>query len=169
MTHFATKPRRSSANLDQLNARGIELLKPITAPGINPYKRVELYIKYRPVVPEDYWDNELYVKPPEEILRKFKEEKVIQKDNRTKVKALKEEGGDMKGGGGDADSTKEKINNMTIAQLKVVLKIYGLTVGAGLKADLQARLNAHLLGESNLGGTTTLLVPASGPTDKLAP
>ena len=83
------------------------------------------------------------------------------------VKALKEEGGDVKGGGGDADSTKEKINIMTIAQLKVVLKSYGLTVG-GLKADLQALLNAHLLGEFNLGGTTTLLIPTSGPTDKIA-
>ena len=93
MTHFATKPRRSSANLDQLNARGIELLKPITAPGINPYKRVELYIKYRPVVPEEYWDHELYVKPPEEILRKFKEEKVFRKDNRAKLMALREKGG----------------------------------------------------------------------------
>ena len=56
---------------------------------------------------------------------------------------------------------------MTIAQLKVVLKSYGLTVG-GLKADLQARLNTHLLGESNFGGTTTLLVPTNGPTDKIA-
>ena len=98
MTHFATKPQRSSADLDQLNAHCIELLKPITAPGINPYKHVELYIKYHPVVPEDYWDHELYVKPPEEILRKFKEEKVIRKDNRAKVMALKEEGGGREGG-----------------------------------------------------------------------
>ena len=74
----------------------------------------------------------------------------------------------MKGGGGDADSTKEKINNITIAQLKVVLKSYGLTVG-GLKADLQAHLNTHLLGESNFGGTTTLLDPTRGSTDKIAP
>ncbi len=48
----------------------------------------------------------MYVKPANEILKKFKEEKVIRKDNRAKVKAMKE-GGDVKKGGGDG--MKEEI------------------------------------------------------------
>ncbi len=80
----------------------LQVLKPIIAPGINTYKFVESYAKYRPVVPEDYWEDQLYVKPADEILKKFKEKKVIQKDNQAKVKTMKE-GEDMKKGGGDGE------------------------------------------------------------------
>ena len=117
------------------------LLKLIIAPGINPYKLVELYVKYHPVVPEDHWEDEFYVKPADEVLKKCKEEKVIRKDNRTKVKAIKE-GEDVKKDGGDG--MKEEIKKMNVAQLKEALKSYGLTVN-GVKGDLQARLNTHLL------------------------
>ncbi len=82
------------------------LLKQVIAPGINPYKLVILYAKYGPVVPEDYWKDKLYVKPANKVLKKFKEEKVIKKDNRAKVKAMKE-GEDMKTSGGDG--MKEEI------------------------------------------------------------
>jgi len=116
------------------------LLKPITPPGINPYKLVELYAKY--------WEDELYLKPDNEVLKNFKEEKVIQKDNWEKVKAVKE-GDSVKGSGGDG--IKVEINKMNVTQLKLALKSYGLTID-GLKADLRARLNAHQLEESNSGG-----------------
>ncbi len=49
-----------------------QLLKPITPLGINPYKLVELYAKYCPVVPEEYWEDELYLKPDNEVLKNFK-------------------------------------------------------------------------------------------------
>ncbi len=74
-------------------------------------------------------------------MKKFKEEKVIQKDNRAKVKAMKEEKDTKKGGG---EGMKEEIKKMNIAQLKEVLKSYGLTVN-GLKRDLRAQSNKHLL------------------------
>ncbi len=67
---------------------------------------MELYVKYRPVVPEDHWGDEFYVKPADEVLKKCKEEKVIRKDNQAKVKAIKE-GEDVKKGGGDG--MKEEI------------------------------------------------------------
>ena len=111
-----------------------QLLKPITPPGINPYKLVELYAKYCPVVPEEYWEDELYLKPDNEVLKKFKEEKVIRKDNREKVKAVNE-GDSVKGSGGDG--IEDEINKMNVTQLKLALKRYGLTVD-GLKGDLQA-------------------------------
>ena len=54
--HIAMKRgRRSAADLE---AHMNQLLKPITLLGINPYKLVELYAKYRPVIPEEYWEDE---------------------------------------------------------------------------------------------------------------
>ena len=118
--------RRSAADLEaHMNQR----LKPITPPGINPYKLVELYAKYRPVVPEEYWEDELYLKPDNEVLKKFKEEKVIRKDNREKVKAVKE-GDSVKGSGGDG--IEDEINKMNVTQLKLALKCYGLTIDGRL-------------------------------------
>jgi hypothetical protein len=158
--HIATKQgRRSRADLE---AHMNQLLMPIIPPGINSYKVVELYTKYHPVVPEDYWEDKLYLKPPDEVLNKFNEEKVIRKDNPAKVKAIKDGGGVNEGGD---DEIKEEINKMNVAQLKLALKSYGLTVD-GLKGDLQARLNAHprLHEESTSGGVATLH-PSSKPTN----
>ena len=81
-------------------------------------------------------------------MKRFKEEKVIQKDNWEKVKAV-EEGDSVMGSGGDG--IKVEINKMNVTQLKLALKSYGLTID-GFKADLRACLNAHQLEESNSGG-----------------
>jgi hypothetical protein len=66
--------------------------------------------------------------------------------------------------GGD-DEYEEEIIKMNVAQLKLALKSYGLTVD-GLKGDLQARLNAHLRHheESTSGGVANLH-PSSKPTN----
>jgi hypothetical protein len=149
------------------------LLKRIIPPGINPYKLVELYAKYCPVVPEDYWEDELYVKPADKVLKKFKEEKVIQKDNQAKVKAMKE-GEDVNKGG--RDGMKEEIKKMNVAQLKEALQSYGLTVNR-LKADLRAQLNTHLLelevvGDDGEGKADTMKVdtiPVQGGGEDKAP
>ena len=66
-----------------------------------------------------------YLKPDNEVLKKFKEEKVIRKDNQEKVKAVKE-GDSVKGSGGDG--FKDEISKMNVAQLKLALKSYGLTI-----------------------------------------
>ena len=66
--------------------------------------------------------------------------------------------------GGD-DEIKEEINKMNVAQLKLALKSYGLTVD-GLKGDLQARLNAHLrLHEESTSGGVATLHPLNEPTN----
>ncbi len=55
--------------------------------------------KYRPAVPKDYWEDELYLKPANKVLKKFKEEKVIRKEDN--------EGGlECKGSGGDGTKNK---------------------------------------------------------------
>ena len=54
---------------------------------------------------------------------------------------------------------------MNVAQLKLALQIYGLTVD-GLKGDLQARLNAHLrLHEESTSDGVATLHPSSEPTN----
>ncbi len=62
----------------------------IMPPLINPCKQVELYYKYHPVLTDEYNLDKFYRKPPNEVLWKDKEEKVIQIENRAKVKAVKE-------------------------------------------------------------------------------
>ena len=139
-----------------------QLLMPIIPPGINSYRVVELYTKYRPVVLEDYWEDKLHLKPSGKVLKKFKEEKVIQKDNRAKVKAIKEGGGVNEGGDNEI---KEEMKKMNLAQLKLALKSHGLNVD-GLKGDLQARLHAHLrLHEEFTSGRVAALHPSSEPTN----
>ncbi len=68
-----------------------ELLQTIKPPKINPYRQVELYYKYRLVVPVEYHQKKFYIKLPNNVLRKVKEEKVSPLENRAKVKAVKEE------------------------------------------------------------------------------
>ena len=72
---------------DELFLYFLELLEAqamVSCGNVNcSYKVVELYTKCRPVVPEDYWEDKLYLKPPDKV----------PKDNRAKVKAIKEGGG----------------------------------------------------------------------------
>ena len=51
------------------------LLKTITATGINAYKQVEMFIKYRPIIPAKFRTNDLYKKPSAKIVQTVKEER----------------------------------------------------------------------------------------------
>ncbi len=53
-----------------------KILKPLNDIGLNPYKAVEMWKNYCPVVPLDYHDNVLYVEPTAEQRAKVKVEKV---------------------------------------------------------------------------------------------
>ena len=52
------------------------LLKPIIRPGMNPYKQVEMWKKWMPIIPHEYWEDEFYQKPSPEVLAlvKYREE-----------------------------------------------------------------------------------------------
>ena len=111
----------------------------IKLPGINPYKQVEFFYKYRPVLPAGYHLDEFYIKPPDEVLRKVKEEKVIRIENRAKVKAVKEDKTVGIMTDDDAFGWKKK----KVQKNKEELKRLGL--GAHRKkAELIARLEEHI-------------------------
>jgi hypothetical protein len=80
-------------------------VKVLQSPGINIYKQVETYKNYRKHLPLHVWQDELYVKPADNILQAVKEEKLkrnafrieLNKDKNMAAKVAKME---PNGGGG---------------------------------------------------------------------
>ena len=56
-----------------------EKLLPIPSPGMNIFKKVELYTKYRKVIPEQHWHEDLYSKPNAKIIQAVKKERNARK------------------------------------------------------------------------------------------
>ncbi len=141
--HAAVRPSRGIRNdIEKLRIRSEALLQPIKPPGINPYKLVELFFKYRPVVPPEYHQDEFHIKPFNNVLKMVKEEKVIRIENRAKVKAVKEE----KTVGIMTDDDDFDWKKKRVPEIKEELKRPGLRVH-GKKAELVARLEEHLTSE----------------------
>ena len=65
------------------------LEEPIRYTGLNPYKAVEMFTKYRPVVPDEFHSDELYAEPSVEVWSKVKTEKIDRSEFRKKLKATK--------------------------------------------------------------------------------
>ena len=59
-----------------------DMLTVIEAPGINIFKQVEMYSKYRKLLPLEVQEDELYVKPATNIMDAVKEEKIKRKSFR---------------------------------------------------------------------------------------
>jgi hypothetical protein len=66
-----------AAMSDQLN-----MLEP---PGINIFKQVEMFSKYRKLLPLDVWQDELYIKPAGNIMDAVKQEKLKRKSFRVEL------------------------------------------------------------------------------------
>ena len=66
-----------------------KVLKPIKCLGLNPYKMVEMFKNYRPVVPVEFHSDELYAEPSPEVWSKVKVEKVDRSEFRANLKAKK--------------------------------------------------------------------------------
>ena len=62
---------------------------PLPYTGLNPYKMVEMFAKYRPVVPVEFQSDELYAEPSREVYSKVKTEKIDRLEFRAKLKATK--------------------------------------------------------------------------------
>ena len=57
--------------------------------GLNPYKIVELWKNYRPMVPVEFQSDILYAEPDAEIMAKVKDEKIFRGESRKILKAKK--------------------------------------------------------------------------------
>ena len=66
-----------------------KVLKPIMCVGLNPYKMVEMFKNYRPVVPVEFHLDELYAEPSPEVWSKEKVEKMDRSEFRANLKAKK--------------------------------------------------------------------------------
>ena len=71
-----TKKGRIFHNSAELNEHSSKLLLLIKSLGLNPYKIVQLWKKYRPMVPVEHQGNALYSKPDEATMAKVKDEKM---------------------------------------------------------------------------------------------
>ncbi len=67
-------------------------MKPIQCVGLNPYKIVEMYKKYRLNVPIEYHSDLMYAEPSEEVWLKVKVEKTERSEFRANLKAKKDVG-----------------------------------------------------------------------------
>ena len=73
----------------ELNAHSSTPLLSIKCLGMNPYKMVEMWKNYRPMVPMEYQDNELYAKPDVKVMANVKDEKIYRAESRAVLKAKK--------------------------------------------------------------------------------
>jgi len=64
-----------------------KVLKPIKCLGLNPYKMVEMFKNYCPVVPVEFHSDELYAEPSPEVWLKVKAEKTDRSEFRANLKA----------------------------------------------------------------------------------
>ncbi len=62
---------------------------PLPYIGLNPYKMVEMFSKYRPVVPVEFHSDEMYAEPSSEVYAKVKTEKSDRSEFRARLKEAK--------------------------------------------------------------------------------
>jgi hypothetical protein len=89
---FLRKKNWKDLGREELLAYAEKVLTPIKCDGLNPYKMVEMWKNYRPVIPVEYQSDVLYVKPSLEVLAKVKVEKTDRSEFRANLKAKKYEG-----------------------------------------------------------------------------
>ena len=79
--HKASKVRARRFNgWEEVRAHSESKIRMAKCDGLNPYKAVEMFLKYRPTVPPEYHDNEIYAEPTAEQWSKVKVEKADRSD-----------------------------------------------------------------------------------------
>jgi len=87
--HVLSKRGKQLRGVAELKAKSDTLLLPIKCGGMNPYKMVEMWKKYRPLVPVEYQCDVLYAEPDAAVMAKVKDEKVYRAETRVVLKAKK--------------------------------------------------------------------------------
>ena len=88
-SHAVSKKTRKFNDTVELKAHSLTLLLPINCLGLNPYKKVEMWKNYRPMVPMEFQDDLMYSKPDEKTMAKVKDEKIYRAETREVLKARK--------------------------------------------------------------------------------
>ena len=83
------KEGKNELNSAELKAHSATMLLPIKCLGMNPYKMVEMWKNYRPLVPVEYQCDILYAEPDPEVMAKVKDEKVYRAESRVGLKGIK--------------------------------------------------------------------------------
>jgi hypothetical protein len=65
------------------------LAVPLPYIGLNPYKMMEMFSKYRPVVPVEFHSDELYAEPSSKVYSKVKTKKTDQSEFCVRLKETK--------------------------------------------------------------------------------
>jgi len=83
--------KRTTSKLSRAEIAEISnsVLVTITNDGLNPYKAVEMFTKYRPNIPVQFQVDELYAEPSAEVWAKVKKEKIDRSEFRAQLKADK--------------------------------------------------------------------------------
>jgi hypothetical protein len=80
--HAVSKKTQKFNNAVELVAHLSTLLLPINCLGLNPYKKVEMWKNYRPMVPIEFQDDSMYSKPDAKTMAKVKDKKIYQVETR---------------------------------------------------------------------------------------
>jgi hypothetical protein len=89
VNHRALKRSYKFNSLREFREHCIPLLLVMKCLGLNPYKAVEMWKNYRPIIPIEFHDDILYMEPDATIMSKVKDEKLFRAEARKVLKAKK--------------------------------------------------------------------------------
>ena len=87
--HVLSKRGKVFNSAAELKDYSATVLLPMKCLGMNPYKMVEMWKNYRPLVPMEYQCDRLYTKPDATVMAKVKDEKVYRAETRKVIKDKK--------------------------------------------------------------------------------
>jgi hypothetical protein len=87
--HPLLKKGKAFSSAAELKAHSATLLLPVRCLGMNPYKSVEMWKNYQPLVLMEYQCDTLYAKPYVKVMLKVKDKKVYRAETREVLKGKK--------------------------------------------------------------------------------
>jgi hypothetical protein len=89
VNHRALKQLYKFNSVGEFREHCIPLLLVLKCLGLNPYKAVEMWKNYCPIIPIEFHDDSLYAEPDATIMSKVKDEKLFRAEARKVLKAKK--------------------------------------------------------------------------------
>jgi hypothetical protein len=107
--NYETEAEAATKRVDVLKAMHSDpdVLKNAEAPDLNPFKIVEMYSNFRPLVPVEYQTNEIYREPTDEEWAVVKKDKTMNKENKLEKKKMKKEAKEEAAAAADSRKAKK--------------------------------------------------------------